>query len=963
MPSLNAVALATTCLMIFAALPGAPAVARPQQKATTAGRTENEPRTLAEALALVRWNAASRGPLLVLGAQNVRAARPFAPASRPGAAPGLAAVAAHFGRKIVVAGGVSVLAPTTMVVLNTRPGVPAALAGMGKTDKLRLLLASLRPEQWDRIGGASGLGRADLDRTQQPLFDLLLGPPPALVRTWMGGQKSHRIAAGQWERARLRLNRDTTVALAAEDGPPSSAFGSLSGAPEARPSGTDIFLPVDDEDEAAPSPPRPAGEAALAARVPSRAKPGQLAFDAPAFDARISLAEAETVDDLVQRAAKATNLELFADRRVGRLPVWTRGSSARAGDVLQALSRAVTGAWRQVTPAAPDTGRPVYVLTDDVVGIGTRYAPLWEWERDAGVLAQSVSADADARIASAVPDASERIGWVPGDPLAVPDSVLRQVGAQYGLPERNIHGVEVPLSTLPPALQNAANAFARQRAAMPGSAPLRTDTVRVNVGLRVSLLVPGTGEGEIEVLHDDINPDEALNGALLPRPANAAAPPTGDTSPTRPPAVVLRVPAGKTAALLLSPTTPDEARAAVVLARRLGFTQLWVGMGDVAAPNGRQTLETAVAAGRDLRPPLPVFAAVSLLKRRASTAAAANQVSRPDAAQDVDGNETGDEDDRDRNRLGETSTALARRRDQSALARTNGYARGAIDHLLDPANGDFLRFDTPAFAQARKNNVLAIAAIPGLAGLALRHTQAPGYPDEDDHESRGWYFGLGESGDFGHSAAWRVAFLRREGYDPVDLSFGGPLQIRHEVALPFFPDKGVPTRNISPPPAGTILPRPEPTPAERWQTFRREANARLLSALFKQLRAERPNLPLLVAEGSGSALIGVRYWDSWDKADALPRAEQIRAPDGTESERNPRALSRRVLSNLVVPANVSADDFAHWAGSVNNRLGEQGALAPDGAVLDLSRLENKRASVLLAGAFAATPSQKSHSGS
>jgi hypothetical protein len=48
-----------------------------------------------------------------------------------------------------------------------------------------------------------------------------------------------------------------------------------------------------------------------------------------------------------------------------------------------------------------------------------------------------VNSDADARIAEAVPDAAARIGWAPGDPLALPDSVLRQVGAQYGSPQRN----------------------------------------------------------------------------------------------------------------------------------------------------------------------------------------------------------------------------------------------------------------------------------------------------------------------------------------------------------------------------------------------------------------------------------------------------------------------------------------------------------------------------------------------
>jgi hypothetical protein len=254
---------------------------------------------------------------------------------------------------------------------------------------------------------------------------------------------------------------------------------------------------------------------------------------------------------------------------------------------------------------------------------------------------------------------------------------------------------------------------------------------------------------------------------LLPRPArsDAAAAPddpslSGQNAPPRPAALMLRLSAGKTGALLVRVRNADEAKTAVALARRLGFTQLWC-FGAGMEESGGSALAAAVAAGRDARPPLPVFAVVSLLKRDGNDHAndhAAEKAPTPPgeaAAARAD-------DDRDRNLLGETSAELARRRSASPFGRTNGYAQGALNYLLDPP-GDFLRFDTPALAQTRAKQVRDLAATPGLAGLVLRHTVAPGYSVFGDDD---WYYGLGEAGDFGYTLPLRLAFLRQEGYDP-----------------------------------------------------------------------------------------------------------------------------------------------------------------------------------------------------
>jgi hypothetical protein len=119
--------------------------------------------TLEQALARVAWDSTRRGALLVVDPANTRLAAgpsdtlpPAAP--RPGSNHLLRDVAAAFGRKIARGGSVTVLAPTTMVVLNERPGKPDLLAGATRDEKIRMLLASLSPGQWRLLGASAGAG-------------------------------------------------------------------------------------------------------------------------------------------------------------------------------------------------------------------------------------------------------------------------------------------------------------------------------------------------------------------------------------------------------------------------------------------------------------------------------------------------------------------------------------------------------------------------------------------------------------------------------------------------------------------------------------------------------------------------------------------------------------------------------------------------------------------------------------
>jgi hypothetical protein len=98
------------------------------------------------------------------------------------------------------------------------------------------------------------------------------------------------------------------------------------------------------------------------------------------------------------------------------------GQRARAGDVLQALCWSVTGAFRKI-------GASTYLLSDDVQGIGTRWARLAEWA-EAADLARS-NAMQELLDAVAKRDPLSHLRFAPGDPYDAFVRTTRRVDAAY----------------------------------------------------------------------------------------------------------------------------------------------------------------------------------------------------------------------------------------------------------------------------------------------------------------------------------------------------------------------------------------------------------------------------------------------------------------------------------------------------------------------------------------------------
>jgi hypothetical protein len=540
--------------------------------------------TLEQALRAVRWDPSQRGPLLVVSPDRVRASGPLGPL--PAGGWQVRTVAEHFGYREHHIGTLSVLAPAEMVVLNPNPGRLDDVPSRGQTGMTRFL-ASLTRAQWASLGGTHGIGRGDLSPQQQPLFDGVIPQPVRFMRhtTAAGpdGSLIESVAGGgqalpeQRAGVRLRLRRAVHVNVVTEVRSAEKHSGAahfLTTPAPMKPGESWYSLAT----PASPAVPSETFGVALKQRLPNRLKPSQLDFSAAALGARVLLdVEATTVADLLRRVGTATRLELHADLRVGRLPVWVRAErvgSARAGDILQALCLAVTGTFRRVGPA--------FVLVNDVEGIAPRRARLEAWLDEARNGSLRKMRELGERVHE---DGLLPLVELRPSPLIGLDNGLRsRLDAQ--------EAVSVP----PSALTEFGKEMLRGVADAPAGA---SRTIDVYQSVEAELIVPGYGI--LAARHLD------PFGVLRPgrEPAAQAADLPKDTV-SLPTAMKVRAVCIDGAALRDDPASAGRLLAE---AKRLGLNQVWVGSGPDEAPEA-----LAAAVGMVRGAGLAAWAAVSPLQ-------------------------------------------------------------------------------------------------------------------------------------------------------------------------------------------------------------------------------------------------------------------------------------------------------------------------------------------------------------
>ena len=813
------------------------------------------PPSLASALAAVKPPAG--GVVLTVGAAQcpLPSGEVF-----PGPDASVQAVAGAFHRIARTFGVVTAVAPPTMTLLNTRPVNPNIYDGMPTPEALKFLAASLTPGQWQQLTGDQGIGLSDMvSETQSSLFTATLPRKLLLVPQPLTGADASATASVPGTRdltaslpqVRLRLRRRLDLLVSRLGGQPNSVLN----VEAARDIGQETHYRIGADSYSAPN--ASLYGVPVKAEVPNVPKPGGLDPDSPALRVAVPLAGVNNVGALLARVGRLAGLELYADRRWEDRPLTILGTapSAPAADLLRSLTFCLTGAFRRVGPA--------YVLTDDVLGLGTRRAVLSEFESTASAMRH--------KALYAAGDSMAGVHSLKDLPLA-PDSMTftdaQKKAAQPFYDQTGFSSLTQTLAQLTP----------EQRAAVAATPAFTgSDGVTYTPDLAGDIIV---GEDpSLELLVPTVNGpvDSGLRSTLYalfqptPPVPDAPTPPTSPTAPgaPAPPLATLIKPIPRRA-VLSSPHTAAEVQALVTAMKKLGLNQLWLPV----VPTGQapDTLSQAVQAAKGTD--IAVYAVVDLLTRPRGTPA--------DAA--------------DLTLTGRTSAqAQAAQAEREALAGPDPYKRATTIPAVD---GVAVSPFSAAVGKELSALTHTLMATPGVAGIVWRATTTPGYdeaqgtaPDQD---------GLA----LGYMPAARLAFLRREHADPLDLL---PTAARGsaDTSLPGFDDLAL-----------------ELTLETKWDKFRADADRSLLTSLFQQIAtdgAASASKSLLLVQQRGGRPPTITWYGSWAGPDAplptfrpssgVPVAEKVQA----------RAQSRLTIADLPVPAPLDeAAILRRWSGPLQS---------------------------------------------
>lgn len=843
-----------------------------------------KPSTLAAALAAIKPPEGE--VVLVVAAEQT----PLPPgATPPGAGASLNETAAAFGRITQDFGDVTAVAPPTMTLLNAAPGTPNIYADLPPGDALKLLAATLSPAQWKLMTGASGLGLDDLGTdTQHSLFlaqfpgGVLRVMPEHTPLSMPGrGEPSQNLSA-DLPRARLRLRREVMLML------PS---------PEHENSFYNIFEPDDPahkryELEIGEAPKDTLYGVQSRQEVPNAPKAGELDYDQPALRKTVTSDGIKTVGDLVARVGAECKLELYADRRYESRTVTLAGvRTAPARRLLRALAFCLTGTFRRVGPA--------YVLTDDVLGLGTRRQIWAEFERQAeGLRRKPLDAAGDALITAHSPDDLS----TSADPLALSPAQAKQ--ARQESPAGYGPGLQLPFSALTPAQQQAArqkialfNQYRDHYKWLKGGETVSLDgKLSLEASPKLELIVPSLAEPVAmnngpslqELFRPSSEMQNKMREARAAQPA-APAPIALKPAPAPPLAGLLRLIPHR--AILAQVRTPADVDALVASMKTVGLNELWLdvfsgGVCRVPVPPG------AIQAG--IAPPPPdagdvlaeavrvtrgsgirIFAALDLLAWGIKTPAAIQE----------------------RTILGEIEKEAEARRETQE---TPFPGAGA------PTTVSVSPFAPPVQA-ALRSLVQSLASRPGLAGIVWRETAPPGYEKAGDGQQRP---------EFGYAGDARLSFLRHAHMDPLDV----PLQNggQANTSLPEF-EGGSEGAKLS----------------EEWDKFRSGGDVLLLRGLADLWAARGVRRPILVRQRRQTW--GDDWFGSWDgPAKPLPahhsswEAVESGASYPEASDAQAKMTSQTALLRL-----------SPWSGSSQDALAEELTRSLtgkrwDGFVLDLT---------------------------
>ncbi len=841
--------------------------------------------TLATALAAAVPPA--QGVALTVDAGNINLPKD---AEMPGPRTGVTVVGETFGRVVRRFGAVTAIAPPTMTVLNTAPSNANPFDGMPTYDAFKLFAASLTDSQWQSLISEQGLGVSSLTTdTQRQLFAQLLSDHGKLQIAPMNHDwtdKDIRDITSDLPQARLRLARTVSLGLPIKGQDRSYYPGQpIPAKPGAPPEyqivqrttgyggGSDQVYGVTVRDD-----------------VPNSPKQSQLNFGAPALQAGISLTGIKTVGDLISRVAGITHLEIYADPRYAdhTLTLLGPANSIQAVDLLKALAFCLTGTYRQVGPA--------YVLTDDIIGIGTKKQLWYDFELMA-----------DAERGGAVQDAGQalftrhdprKVSWF-GDPLAYsaeeskpdPKDRISSYGYETAFPEF-LPTLSQSLDKFTPEQQDAIRRAVDQfntdiAGGRSGNQPTTLDApITMDAQLKLQLLAPSLdGPVDMQVSTDEVGLFQAPPDVAKQREAEINEiyrklnPNNHPPTPSAKPKVPLKNAFSQIpySAVLVQAKTPAEVDADVAAMKMMGLNQLWLSVFSGGVPCEPAILTEAIKASKSAG--IQVYPVLDLLSWGDSPPP----------------------QDTDLTILGDTSAQAAARWNQRKDLMPGGQEMSEYytsNSVIPNFPGVAVSPMAPEVRQTLAALVRSLAHRPGVAGLVWRTTDPPGYDLPGEETS---------SQILGYSEDMRLAFLRKSHADPVDIFPSGHYQGKANTNIaPYFSDEYFDSGNKT----GKL--------SDQWKQFRHDTNIALLQSLYATATVPGKKPMLWLRQRGTGPRVGYSdhqgflapWYGSWDSPQApLPSFGSDLSGNSPGSSRlslmtfSPEQL-RFLEENSITPANL-----------------------------------------------------------
>ncbi len=673
---------------------------------------------------LLRATPPKTGVVLAVGADKVSLPPD---AVLPGDTPTVAEVGALYGQTVQPFGSVTVVAPPTITVVDAPPETPNPYDGMPPGQVMQLLTKTFTAVQWKSFLGKTGVAYSAMTGDTQPALFAALFPDGHLkiiqdTRIVENDPKSRRDLSGDvLTTAHLRLSYTVSLALQLENEPTSYQFYGVVPSKDAPPRYFMMNGQGQDVDHEF--------GATVRETVPNTLKAGQMAYDDPTLKAAVPLGGLKTVGNLARRIGLTTKREIYADARYETRPVTLlpASGSAPAADLLRALAVCVGGTYRQVGPA--------FVLTNDVLGLGTKHA-LWKAfeEKAAAMLPGGNNIFASVTLPPDAPYTVRDISFG-DDPLAFTPA---QTGAFWKKWEQNplssggMMDITIPFAQLSPAQQDsaeliqAANEKSKEKTTLEG-------TVMVQAEPEVEVLLPAV-DGPILILqsYQGLLPYPKLTAAQQKAQMQRLAPELmemDEPNAPAPPDFSQTLRGFQRRAARVAPKTPEETAQALAALKALGFTEVWLAV----VPNSGETdaalkarLTQAVADGR--KRGVAILPAVFLLGWQ----------SIPPGLNDL----------------------------------TASGKPGAPETVSPFA---------PAVSARLSALVRTVGSVPGLGGLVWEGIPPSGYETTLPGEN------IAREGDaLGYGEAGRLAYLRQAHTDPVDLHDNSFTDKRAHVSVPGF---------------------------------------------------------------------------------------------------------------------------------------------------------------------------------